>query len=143
MTNQTRERNLLIALWHHSAVRYLATGAFCFLADVALLWLGYDVLGLALTVATAVSFLLSFAVTYTLQRVVAFASTNGVAPSIVRYTILVAANTIATTFIVWLIDALGGAWLIGKVLAVVVTTVWNYFIYRYWVFAPTKKAANV
>jgi putative flippase GtrA len=143
VTNQIRGRNLIAALWQHSAVRYLVTGGFCFVVDVALLWLGHDVLGLPLTLATAIAFLLSFVVTYTLQRVVAFSADNGVAPSVVRYTILVIANTIATTVIVWGIDALGAPWLTGKIVAVIVTTVWNYFIYRYWVFGPAKKVANV
>lgn len=132
-----------MALWQHSAVRYLVTGGFCFLIDIALLWLGHDVVGLPLAVATAIAFLLSFVVTYTLQRVVAFSADSGVAPSVVRYTILVIVNTAATTFIVWAVDALGAPWLAGKILAVIVTTVWNYFIYRYWVFAPVKKVANV
>lgn len=143
VTNPIPRSNPFALLWQHSAVRYLVTGGFCFLVDVALLWLGHDVLGIPLAVATAIAFLLSFFVTYTLQRVVAFASDNDVAPSVLRYTILVIANTVATTFIVWAVDALGAPWFVGKILAVIITTVWNYFIYRYWVFAPTKKVTNV
>lgn len=127
-------RDLARLAWGHSAIRYLLVGGFCFLVDVALLWLAHDLLGVPLAIATPVAFLASFAVTYTLQRLVAFASEARVVPSVARYTALVVFNTIATTGIVWLVDQAGGGWLIGKVVAVVATTIWNYFAYRYWVF---------
>lgn len=130
--------------WRHSAVRYLAVGGFCFVVDVGLLWLAHDVFGVPLVVATPVAFLASFAVTYTMQRVVAFASDSKVVPSVARYTALVVFNTLATTGIVWLVDQTGWGWLAGKVLAVVATTVWNYFVYRYWVFVtPQPRSADV
>lgn len=128
----------VLRLWHNSAVRYLVVGGFCFVVDVGLLWLLHDVLHIALAIATPVAFLASFAVTYTLQRVVAFASDVRVTPSVGRYTVLVAFNTLATTAIVWGVSALGVPWFGAKVLAVVATTVWNYYVYRYWVFAGSK-----
>lgn len=130
--------------WHHSAVRYLFVGGFCFVVDVGLLWLAHELLGVPLPIATPVAFLASFAVTYTMQRVVAFASESKVVPSVGRYTALVVFNTIATTGIVWLIDASGGTWFVGKVVAVVATTTWNYFAYRYWVFVDSSaRSSNV
>jgi putative flippase GtrA len=122
-------------------VRYLVVGVFCFLVDVGLLWLLHDGLGVPLALATPIAFLASFAVTYTLQRVVAFASDVRVTPSVGRYTVLVIFNTLATTAIVWGTAAVGLPWIGGKVAAVVATTIWNYFVYRYWVFAgPRSKA---
>ncbi len=139
-----RLRRAVARLWEHSAVRYLLVGGFCFVVDVALLWLAHDVLGVPLAIATPVSFLASFAVTYTLQRVVAFASDSKVVPSVARYTALVAFNTLATTGIVWIVDQTGAGWFVGKVVAVVATTIWNYFAYRYWVFTtPTARRADV
>lgn len=129
-------------LWGHSAIRYLLVGGFCFVVDVALLWLAHDVIGVPLAIATPVAFLASFAVTYTMQRVVAFASDSRVVPSVARYTALVIFNTIATTGIVWLVDEVGGGWFVGKVLAVVATTVWNYFAYRYWVFVESPARSS-
>lgn len=127
-----------VRLWRHSAVRYLLVGGFCFVVDVGLLWLAHEVIGVPLAIAAPLAFLASFAVTYTAQRVVAFASDSKVVPSVARYTALVAFNTLATTGIVWAFDELGAGWLLGKVIAVVSTTVWNYFAYRYWVFAPRQ-----
>lgn len=131
-------------LWAHSAVRYLVVGGFCFIIDVALLWLAHEVIGLPLAIATPIAFLASFAVTYTLQRIVAFAAETKVVPSVARYTALVIFNTLATTGIVWVVDQLGGGWLVGKVVAVVATTVWNFFAYRHWVFAaPHPRSSDV
>jgi len=130
---------LLARAWSISAVRYLIVGGFCFLVDVALLWLLRDLVHLPLALAVPIAFLASFAVTYTLQRTVAFSSEATVAPSVARYTILVAFNTIAITAIVWAAETIGWGWLAGKIIAVVATTVWNYFAYRYWVFAARKR----
>ena len=129
---------LMIRLWSSSAVRYLMVGGFSFVFDIGVLWLLYEVFHVPLPISTPIAFLLSFAVTYTLQRTVAFRASDGVAPSVLRYTILVVVNTVATTAIVWAADAIGLPWAVGKVAAVVATTVWNYFIYRYWVFASRK-----
>ncbi|UYO98175.1 GtrA family protein [Microbacterium sp. M28] len=139
-----RLRDAAHRLWSRSAVRYLLVGGFCFVVDVALLWIAHELLGIPLSIATPVAFLVSFAVTYTMQRVVAFASDSHVVPSVARYTALVAFNTVATTGIVWLVDQSGAGWFAGKVLAVVATTIWNYFAYRYWVFvSPSTRSTDV
>lgn len=129
---------VLARLWSSSAVRYLLMGGFAFLFDIGMLWLLHEAFRVPLAVSTPVAFLLSFAVTYTLQRTVAFRASDGVAPSVLRYALLVAFNTVATTGIVWAADALGMPWAAGKVVAVLATTVWNYFAYRYWVFSVRK-----
>lgn len=128
----------LTRLWSSSLVRYLVVGGLAFAFDFGLLWLLHDVAGVPLAIATPTAFLASFVVTYTLQRLLAFRASDAVAPSVVRYALLVAANTLLTTGIVALADAVGWSWVVGKVLAVTVTTVGNYFAYRYWVFARPK-----
>jgi len=135
-------RPLVERLWARSEIRYLVVGGLCFLADIAFLWLLHDVARLPLAIATPIAFLGSFAVTYTLQRVLAFNSDAAVAPSVLRYAILVAFNTVAVTAIVWAVDAAIGSWLTGKILAVISTTIWNYFAYRYWVFARPKDESD-
>lgn len=128
----------LSRLWSSSLVRYLVMGGLSFVFDFGLLWLLHDVAGAPLTIATPAAFLASFVVTYTLQRLFAFRATDSVAPSVLRYALLVAANTALTTGIVAGADAAGWSWAIGKIIAVAVTTVGNYFAYRYWVFARPK-----
>ncbi|MCG7418489.1 GtrA family protein [Microbacterium sp. ACRRU] len=125
--------------WSHSAVRYLVVGGGAFLVDVGLLALLHDVFGVPLVAATPTAFLLSFAVTFLLQRTFTFGTEAGLATSAAKYTALVAFNTVATTGIVAAGSALGLPWIVGKVVAVVSTTVWNYFAYRFWIFARRSR----
>jgi putative flippase GtrA len=126
-------------LWAKSGVRYLVAGGIAFVADFALLWLLHEVVGLHVGIAAVLGFLASFVVTYTLQRTVAFLSDAKVVPSVARYAALVVANTLATGLIVWGLDELGTGWVIAKIVSVAATTLWNYFAYRYWVFATPRK----
>lgn len=121
-------------LWASNPVRYVVVGGAAFIIDISLLALFYEVLHIPLAVSTPMAFLLSFAITFLLQRTIAFGSQGKLASSAVRYTILVAANTVATTAIVTSAAALGLPWELGKVIAVGSTTVWNYFAYRHWIF---------
>ncbi|MFH8249104.1 GtrA family protein [Microbacterium sp. B2969] len=126
-------------VWARSAIRYVVIGGVAFAFDVGLLFVLHEVLGIPLPISTPVAFLTSFCVTYLLQRIFTFRLEGRVASSAVKYTLLVIANTFAVTGIVAAVDALGGSWFAGKLLAVVAMTVWNYFAYRYWVFAPRAR----
>jgi len=110
-----------------------------FLVDLGLLALFHQVLGWPTWLAAGVAFIISFAFTYTLQRYFTFGSEAAHGPALVKYAALVAINTVATAAIVGLIDLTPAGWAIGKVVATAVTTIWNYFAYRYWVFAGRRR----
>ncbi len=129
-------------LFGSSVVRYLVAGGLSFLVDFGLLALLHDVLLWPVWLASGVAFLISFAFTYTIQRMFSFMSRAPHGRALVRYTILVAVNTVATMGIVSLISGTPAGWAGGKVVATVVTTAWNYFAYRYWVFAGPERAGN-
>jgi putative flippase GtrA len=130
-------------LARHSAVRYLAAGGLSFLVDFGVLSLLHEVLNWPVWLASGTSFLISFVFTYTIQRAFSFGSSAPHGRALVRYTILVAFNTLATMVIVTLINQSPFSWATGKVVATVVTTIWNYFAYRYWVFAhPSNKRVS-
>lgn len=102
----------------------------------------HELLDWPVWIATAVAFLLSFAYTYTLQRL-AFRSERTHGTALVRYTVLVAVNLVATSGLVALLAVTPIGWVGAKVVTTAVTTVWNFFIYRYWVFAaPRSDAAS-
>ncbi|WP_431279739.1 GtrA family protein [Leifsonia poae] len=126
-------------LLSHSAVRYLIAGGLSFLVDFGLLALLHNVLLWPVWLASGVAFLLSFAFTYTIQRMFSFLSSAPHGRAVLRYTILVIFNTLATIAIVSLINSSALGWIGGKVVATIVTTVWNYFAYRYWVFVDPRK----
>jgi putative flippase GtrA len=122
-----------------SVARYLAAGILAFLVDFGLLALFREVFGWPTAVAAAVAFLLSFAFTYTIQRTLGFVSRAPHGRALLRYTILVAFNTVATAVIVTLVDQTAAGWGVGKVIATGATTIWNYFAYRWWVFADSSQ----
>lgn len=125
-------------LWN-SGTRYLLVGGSAFVVDFGMLALFYRVFGWELWIATSVAFLLSFVYTYSMQRVFAFASRAPQGGALIRYAVLVGFNTAATAAIVTLVDTTFAGWIGGKVVATVATTIWNYFAYRYWVFASRPK----
>jgi putative flippase GtrA len=131
-------KNLVVKLYHNSALRYLAVGGISFVIDFSLLYLLHEVLGAAIWISTAVAFLGSFVFNYALQRLFSFRSRSSHGKTLAKYIALVIFNTIATTFIVSFFDHLIDGWEIGKVVATVITTLWNYLIYRYWVFADRR-----
>jgi putative flippase GtrA len=119
---------------NHSAFRYLFFGGLSFLVDFGLLVLFREVFRWDLSVAAATAFLLSFAFSYTVQKLFAFESAHRTHVSLGRYTLLVAANTIATVVIVQLLSLTGLGYGGAKVVSTAATTVWNYFLYKHWVF---------
>ncbi|GAA1446657.1 GtrA family protein [Leifsonia poae] len=129
-------------LLRSSVVRYLIAGGLSFLVDFGLLALLHDVFGWPVWLASGVAFLVSFAFTYTIQRIFSFDSRAPHGRAILRYTLLVAFNTLATVLIVSLVNTTVLGWAGGKVIATVASTAWNYFAYRYWVFASDPDVAE-
>ncbi|WP_158862765.1 GtrA family protein [Leifsonia sp. AG29] len=134
-----RRRSGFRAFFDHSVVRYLIAGGLAFLVDFGLLALFHEVLGIATWLAAGLAFIISFAFTYTIQRVFSFGSQVPHGPALLKYTTLVAVNTIATAVIVAVVDTSPLSWAGGKIIATCVTTIWNYFAYRYWVFAAPRR----
>jgi len=129
--------------WHvrirrNNGIRYLFAGGLAFLVDLGVLAVLKNVLDWPLWLATGAAFLLSFFFTYTIQRVFSFGSTAPHGVALLKYAALVTINTLATIAIVFLVDLTVLGWLGGKVIATALSTLWNYFAYRYWVFADTR-----
>lgn len=122
-----------------SAVRYVLAGGLAFLVDLGLLALFHQVLGWPTWLAAGLAFVLSFGFTYSIQRYFTFGSHAPHGRALLKYTALVIFNTLATAVIVSLIDLTPAGWAVGKVAATAATTIWNYFAYRYWVFADRNR----
>jgi putative flippase GtrA len=123
----------------YSGIRYLLAGGLAFLVDLGLLALFHQVFGWPTWLSAGLAFIISFAFTYTIQRWFTFGSQAPHGRALVKYTALVAFNTLATAAIVGLIDLTPAGWAVGKVAATALTTIWNYFAYRYWVFADRSR----
>ncbi len=117
-----------------SLLRYLGVGVLSYGVDLGLLALCYSVLGLPLWVATSVGFWTSFAVNFGLNRSVTFRSRGPAARQLVKYSLLVAVNYLASLLIVGLAERIGVGYAIGKTVSVGILVVVNYVAYRWWVF---------
>ncbi|MEO9094813.1 MAG: GtrA family protein [Microbacteriaceae bacterium] len=136
-------RSRLRLIIGHSGFRYLVAGGLSFLVDFGLLALLHVVFGWPVWLATGTAFLVSFAFTYTIQRYFSFSSQVPHGAALVKYTILVIFNTVASVIIVALLDHSPLSWEGGKIVATAASTTWNYFAYRYWVFPkPTGRQAH-
>ena len=131
------------AIFRHSTVRYLLVGGCSLLLDLGLLTLSYRVFGLPLGVATAIGFWGSFAFNFTLQKKFAFANVSPTGRSLWRYCVLLVVNSIINIAVVALFDRLGWGFAVGKIAVTAAQTVWNYFVYRYWVFSNTARVDAV
>jgi putative flippase GtrA len=124
----------LWTLTDSSVVRYLGVGVLSYGVDLGLLALGYSVLGWPLWVATSVGFWTSFAVNFGLNRVLTFRSTARAGWQLVRYSLLVAVNYLASLLIVGLAEHIGAGYAVGKTASVGILVIVNYAAYRWWVF---------
>lgn len=130
-----------VPAWAHrlrGPVVYLVVGGTAFVVDLGLLIVGRDVAGWPLPVASATAFWAGLLVSYVLQRFLTFRSAATTWHSVYRYAVLVAVNSLATVAVVELADRVGWGYVAGKFLATALTTVWNWFAYRHWVFAAGR-----
>lgn len=137
-----QKTSIVRSLSGHSAVRYVVVGGLAFIVDFCLVYLFYQKAGWPLWVATGAGFVASFAVNYTLQRVFSFSSRAAHGGALLRYSVLVAVNTLLTIAIVTLLNSTIVGWGGGKVIATILTTLGNYFAYRFWVFPADRNSGK-
>jgi len=129
-----RLTNLLRLLAESSVVRFLIVGGLSFALDLGLLALLHEGFNVELWIATPVAFVTSLVFNFLLQRIVTFQASNHRGVSAIRYLLLVVVNILVSDAIVTGFDAIGWSYVAGKTLATVLTTMWNYFLYRNWIF---------
>lgn len=122
-------------------VRFLAVGVASAAVDVGGLWLLHGVLGMWLPLAAGTSFLASFVVNFGLnQRWTFQAQTTQTRDQLVRFTILVVANTLVTAVAVTAITGMGLPYLAAKLIVMTVLFLVNFALLRLWVFQVTTHA---
>lgn len=127
-------------IYESSIFRYLGVGGTAFVVDFGATVLARDVLQLPLWLAVTIGLAAGFIVNFTLQRNFAFQSDRPYAWSVILYVSLVVFNWIATTAGMYLIvEWIGYPTAVGKLICTIVTTLWNYPLYRFVVFPPRKK----
>jgi putative flippase GtrA len=102
--------------------------------DLGLLALMHELFGVPLWLATPIAFVISLIFNFLLQRIFTFQATNKGSVSAAKYLLLVIVNILVSDVIVTGFDAFGWSYVIGKTTATILTTAWNYFLYRHWIF---------
>jgi len=113
-------------------------GGLSFALDLGLLVLLHEFLGVELWIATPVAFLVSLVFNFLLQRIFTFQATNHRGISALKYVVLVVVNILVSDLIVTGFDGLGWSYVVGKTTSTILTTAWNYFLYRHWIFKSSE-----
>ncbi|MCO4250993.1 GtrA family protein [Pseudarthrobacter raffinosi] len=138
-----RLRRLLRILAESPVIRFLIVGGLSFALDLGILAILHEGVGVDLWIATPIAFIASLVFNFLLQRMFTFRATNHRAVSAAKYLLLVLVNIVVSDLIVISFDSKGWSYVAGKVTATVLTTVWNYLLYRHWIFKSSESAAKV
>ncbi|BCW72048.1 hypothetical protein NicSoilB8_30920 [Arthrobacter sp. NicSoilB8] len=126
-------------------VKFLVVGGLSFAIDLGLLALLHEVGNVDLWIATPIAFLASLVFNFFVQKNFTFQSGARAHVSFLKYGALVAFNVVATDLIVNLFAGAGQSYALGKVIATIATTVWNFLLYKHWIFkaAPAHDGDTV
>ncbi len=122
---------------------YLVVGGVTVVVDIGLLALLHEVYGVSLGLATTVAFCTAVTVNFLLNRTaMSSRGSQGLMQHALRYGSLVAANYVITLAVVTTAGHVGDRYLVAKVAVVAGSTLWNFLLYRHWVFAPPNRPAG-
>ncbi len=136
-------RRVRMAVANGYLVKFLVVGGASFAIDLGLLVLLHEVGGVDLWIATPIAFLASLVFNFLVQRKFTFRSSGRVDVSMIKYGALVVFNVIAIDVVVNLVDAAGHPYALGKVIATVATTIWNFLLYKHWIFKSPRRNSGV
>lgn len=114
--------------------KFLLVGGASFAIDLGMLALLHEVGNVDLWIATPIAFLTSLVFNFVVQRNFTFRSNTRAHVSFLKYGALVLFNVMATDVIVNLFAGAGEPYALGKVIATIATTVWNFLLYKHWIF---------
>ena len=122
------------ALASSSLVRYLAVGLLTFGVDFGLLVINRETFGAPVWLAVSIGFWGSLAVNFFLNRTFTFGGAAPAGRAMFRYACLLGFNYVATVAMVAGAESVGLNYAVAKVAATAAMTLWNYLVYRVWVF---------
>jgi putative flippase GtrA len=136
-------------LYEQRLVRYILAGGLSYAIELSVLLVLYKLFGLSAELSTAIAFWIGLTASFILQKIFAFRdyekTVKAVSKQVGVYAALVGFNYLFTLAVV---AAFPAKWVVfSRTLALIITTVWNYYIYKKIIFHPTamdkfkKKAA--
>lgn len=119
-----------------SGIRYLAIGGFGFAIELAVIFIA-ESLGATGTVAVAISFIVGFIATFLLQKIITFQNKSFkqrlLLWQIIAYSLLVGWNFVFTIVCTAILEHILPVVII-RAMALAITVLWNYYIYKNWIF---------
>jgi putative flippase GtrA len=123
--------------------RYLVIGGLSAVIDVSLLFTLHSIVGVQLSIATAVAFLVSLFINFVGNRLtIAGREKDQLMRHASRYGLLVVANLGITVAGVTGAEHIGVPYVVGKLAVVAASTCWNFVLYRRWVFTQSERRAS-
>jgi putative flippase GtrA len=137
-----RVRGVILAVARHSLMRFAVVGGIGFGTDILVLWLLHGVVHTWLWLATALAYLVAFAISFVLSREWVFPESGRSRRQLYRYSWLVAGVLVMTVLGVQALVWLGVPYLVAKVLVSGVVALVNYVASRWWVFRTVPGAVR-
>ncbi|HET6826026.1 MAG TPA: GtrA family protein [Amnibacterium sp.] len=120
-------------------VRYLLIGGGSVVIDVGLLYVLHSLVGVQLSIATTIAFLVSLAFNFVCNRLtMAGSEAKQLLRHVYRYGLLVVVNLAITVAVVTAAPRFGVPYVIAKLAVVAASTCWNFVLYRRWVFTGSS-----
>jgi putative flippase GtrA len=127
----------------HQAVRYIFIGGIAYLIELTALYFFAVTLSLGPTLGVAISFWIGLIVSFTLQKIFSFKNKaenkKHLSKQMLSYGTLVAFNYLFTLAFVSFFEPHIGLF-IARTIALLITTVWNFYIYSRYIFKSQTNA---
>lgn len=130
-------KSFLKVVYNHKAFRYIFIGGLAYVVEVSALFFLASTLSLGSTIGVAISFWIGLVVSFTLQKIFSFknkaTTKKHLTQQMIAYGGLVAFNYVFTLVFVSVFEPLLSL-LVARTIALLITTVWNFFIYSKYIF---------
>lgn len=128
-----------------SLIRYLITGGVAFAADYLLLMFCFYAIGTSIILATTIGFIGGLCISFFTNRYWVHGkggSSRKQHWQLLEYALLVVVNYIFTVYALRFLYDMGVPLYLGKILTMVLITVWNYVIFSKLIFATNAKRGD-
>lgn len=123
-----------------SLIRYIIVGLTTVLVDIGLLYILASLLHVEVYIAATISFWTSLVYNFLLSKLWTFNVRQHTTYQLIGYGLLITCNYFVGLALIAVAKDLHEPYLAGKLLALIVTTVWNYLLYKYVIFVEDDKS---
>lgn len=131
-------KNKKLSKWNkiiHEIFRYLTSGGIGVISDILILYLLMEYTDIYLLYSVSIASIASTVINYIIQKLWTFRSHATIYKSFFKYTLVFIFNyffTIAFMYIT--VEVIGFYYLYMKISSYIFITIWNYFLYKYFVY---------